>query len=310
MAPNPERRLTEKLARVFAPLGPNPLELGIGDDAAVLRRPRGRPVVCCDPVVEEVHFGADAPMARVAHKAVHRNLSDLAAMGARPVWLLVSLLWPQGRSSRQRDALLRGLARTARNARCPVVGGDVGTTPGPLTVTVTAGGELDAGVKPLRRDALRVGDSLYVTGPLGGASAGHHLRFEARVEWGGWLSRQPNVSAAIDISDGLVLDLATMLRASGAVRARALGAELNASAIPIRRSARRLGGDPLRRALGDGEDYELLFAARGALAAGGPLPDVARHPIGRVCEQRGITLQTESGTERLDPGREGYGHDL
>jgi len=262
----------------------------------------------CDPVVEGVHFTADAPAPAVGRKAVARNLSDLAAMGAVPDYLLVSLLVPDGCPPARRRGVLAGIRSAARAARCTVVGGDLGRTPGPLTVTVTAIGHLDGGV--LLRTGARVGDRLHVTGPLGGASLGRHLRIRARLAEGRWLARQAGVGAALDVSDGLLLDLATLLEASGVP-----GAILEAGAVPIHADARRLarttGRTPLAHALADGEDHELLFTVRAGtrLPAGGPLAAVARRTIGELASRRGLWLRTADGRlARL--GAEGWHPDV
>ena len=265
-APGAERAFTRELARLFATEDPGVL-LGIGDDAAVLRT-GPRTVAACDPVVEGVHFTRGDSLALVGRKAVHRNLSDLAAMGALPRYLLVSLLLPGWFTAAARRQLVHGIAKAARGAHCAVVGGDVARTPGPLVVTVTALGA--APRRPLRRSGLRPGDHLHVTGPLGGSSAGRHLRFLPRVAEGAWLAGQRVVTAAIDVSDGLLLDLATLLEASDAP-----GAVLDARAIPVHPAAHRMalssGHTALHHALGDGEDHELLFGCRGSLPDGGPL---------------------------------------
>ncbi|MBL9079583.1 MAG: thiamine-phosphate kinase [Planctomycetes bacterium] len=300
-----ERSFTAGLARFFAAAAN--VRVGIGDDAAVVRNPARDAVLCCDPVVEGVHFTAATPPRLVGRKVVNRNLSDLAAMGATPDWLLVSLVLPRGYAARQRRELLLGIRAAARAGGARVVGGDVATHAGPLVVTVTAIGHPAARV--LTRRGARVGDTLHVSGSLGGAIAGHHLRFRPALAEGAWLARQPAVRAAIDVSDGLLLDLQTLLRASGGH-----GAELDAAAIPIRPAARRLaGGDAdraLRRALGDGEDHVLLWsqAARRSLAAGGPLPARARRPIGRVVARPGLWLLRDGRRERLEPT--GYLHAL
>lgn len=298
-----ERAFTASLARFF----PRPREVivGIGDDAAVVRN-RGRTsVVCCDPVIAGVHFAASAPMHLVGSKAVNRNLADLAAMGAVPDWLLVSLLLPRGFRPAQRRSLLVGLRAAARAGGAAVVGGDVATTPGPLTVTVTAIGHLPG--RALLRSGARAGDTIHVTGELGGAGAGHHLRFRPPLREGVWLAAQRAVHAAMDVSDGLLLDLATMLRASGGV-----GAEIDAAAVPIRAAA-RAGGNrraALRRALGDGEDHVLLWtqSARATLPAGGPLAVARRRPIGRVIRQPGLWLLEAGRRTRVPPL--GYSHEL
>lgn len=300
-----ERAFTRGLARFFGG-GPG-VPVGIGDDAAVVRNRSDRSVLCCDPVVEGVHFERGTPLHLVGRKAVNRNLSDLAAMGARPDWLLVSMVLPRRLLAAERGALLRGLRAAARAGGCQVVGGDVATHRGPLVVTVTAIGHLEG--RALVRAGARTGDTLHVTGPLGGSRAGHHLRFRPQLREGLWLARQRGVHAAIDVSDGLLLDLETMLLASGG-----LGAEIDAAAVPIRPAALRLaGGDcdrALRRALGDGEDHALLWsqAASTVLPRGGPLTAAARRPIGRVVRQRGLWLIAGGRRQRVEAT--GYRHDL
>jgi thiamine-monophosphate kinase len=302
-----ERAFTDRLARFFAAPAAD-LVVPIGDDAAVVR-PRGRAtVLCCDPVAAGVHFAAGEQLARVGRKAVNRNLADLAAMGAAADWLLVSLLLPRGLPARRRTALLLGIRGAARASGCAVIGGDVATWRGPLVVTVTAVGHLDG--PPLRRSGARAGDRIAVSGRLGGSRLGGHLDFAPPLRLGRWLAASRAVSAAIDVSDGLLLDLATLLRASGG-----LGAELDAAAIPIaaaaRRASRRSGRSPLQHALGDGEDHALLFTVRAGrqLPAGGPLPAFARRPIGRVLASPGLFLRHPDGRrERL--AARGFEHAL
>jgi thiamine-monophosphate kinase len=302
-----EIELTERLARLFGADGRG-VVVGIGDDAAVVRT-GPRTVLTTDPVVAGVHFEPDTPLRLVGQKAVNRNLSDLAAMGATADYLLVSVLLPAKMSPRQRQSLFLGIRTAARRGSCQVVGGDVAVTPGPLVVTVTAVGRAPA--RPLTRSGLRPGHHLHVTGSLGGAATGHHLRFRPRLREGRWLAGQRAVSAAIDISDGLLLDLWRMLRASGGL----VGAVLEARAIPVRWAARELsrrsGRSALEHALGDGEDHELLFGVRpgGRLGVGGPLTQRARRPIGEVTAKPGLFLRTaDGGLERRRP--EGYEHDV
>jgi thiamine-monophosphate kinase len=300
-----ERALTERLARFF-PKGAH-VPIGIGDDAAVLESRHPHLVACCDPVVAGVHFTSTAPPALVGRKAVNRNLSDLAAMGAVPDWLLVSLVLPRRLPRPRLDALLHGLRAAAAAAGAHVVGGDVATHDGPLVVTVTALGHLPG--RALTRAGARAGDTIHVTGPLGGARAGHHLRFRPALREGVWLARQRSVHAAIDVSDGLVLDLATLLRSG-----RGLGAELDAAAVPVRAAALRLaGGDrrrALRRAFGDGEDHVLLWtqAAGSTLPPGGPLSARARRAIGRVVAEPGLWLRDRD--RRTPLAMAGFEHDL
>ena len=297
-----ERRFTDRLKALFARDDPT-VELGIGDDAAVVAPAHDRLVACCDPVVVGVHCAPDAKPAAIAHKAVARNLSDLAAMGATPRHLLVAVLVPKDLGRPPLDALMRGLARAARRFGVTIVGGDVGSTPGPWTVVVTALGEISG--RPLRRDGLAVGDALHVTGPLGGSILGRHLRFEPRIAAGLALAASDAVSACMDVSDGLVLDLWTMLRASGCP-----GADIDAAALPVHADARRLarqdGTPALDHALFDGEDHELLFGVRGRAAVPTGLGAVAGRPIGRVSATPGIRLVTNDGVRTLDV--RGYQH--
>jgi thiamine-monophosphate kinase len=282
-----ERAFTASLARFFA--APAGVRVPIGDDAAEVPNRGRESVLCCDPVVERVHFARGADLALVGRKAVNRNLADLAAMGARPDWLLVSLVLPRAMAAAARTRLLRGIRAAARAGRCAVVGGDVATHRGPLVVTVTAVGHLRG--RALLRSAARAGDSIHLTGPVGNSRAGHHLSFRPPLAEGEWLARHGGAAAAIDVSDGLLLDLWTVLAASGG-----LGAELHEDAIP-RRPGVGAGRRALLRALAEGEDHVLLFTVRSGrrLRRGGPLRALARRPIGRVVSRPGLWLVDSRG---------------
>lgn len=307
-----ERAFTAGLAKFFAPPRGKGA-LGIGDDAAVVCHRGSHAVLACDPVVEGEHFEPATPLRRVAHKAVHRNLADLAAMGAAFDYALVSVLWPKRRPARGLRTLFAGLRAAVEGAGGRVVGGDLGATEGPLVVTVTVSGHPVGTV--LRRDAARVGDQIFVSAPLGGSIAGHHLRFVAPLALGAWLARQRGVGAVIDVSDGLALDLRRVLAASEVRSRRALGAVLDADAIPVSAAARRLArGDRdvgLARALGDGEDHALLFTLRRGvqLPAAPVLAACGRTPIGEVVATRGVRLREADGSVRA-LGAIGYQHRL
>lgn len=301
-----ERELTARLATFFP--SHRDVQIGIGDDAAVIRQRHERVVLCCDPVIDGVHFDNAANRSLVGKKAVNRNLSDLAAMGAVADWLLVSLVLPAKTSRPNLDAMLRGIRSAAAAADCCVVGGDVATSPGPMVITVSAYGHLPG--RALTRSGAKPGNTLHVTGPLGGSIHGHHLRFRPAITEGVWLAEQRSVTAALDISDGLLLDLQTMLTASSQHGA-ALGAELDASRIPIRRAAHQFGdGEALQHALGDGEDHVLLWAQRAKheLPGGGPLTNRARQAIGRVVREPGLWLLQDGVRRRLPES--GYQHAL
>jgi thiamine-monophosphate kinase len=251
--------------------------LGVGDDAAALAPPPGEAVVATvDAVVEGVHFDARFPPEDVGWKALAVNLSDLAAMGARPLWALVALGVPRGAAERRMARIARGLGRCARRFGVSVVGGNV-TRAAELSLTVTA-----LGVAPprrlLRRAGARVGDAVLVSGTLGDAALGlaprapaallrRQRRPEPRVALGRALAGI--ATAAVDLSDGLVQDLGHLCRASG------VGASVRIAELPLspayRRAAPRLP-DPWGPALAGGEDYELCVTVaprrlREALAA-------------------------------------------
>jgi len=299
-----ERELTAKLQSFFPQH--RDVVVGIGDDAAVVKQRHERTVLCCDPVVAGVHFEADAAPGLIGRKVVNRNLSDLAAMGALPDWLLVSLVVPTGTDTSKLMAVLRGIRSAAAAADCTVVGGDLATSDGPLVATVSAYGHCPGRV--LQRSGAKNGDTLHVTGSLGGSILGHHLRFQPALAEGVWLARQDAVRAAMDVTDGLLLDLATLLRASS--NQKQLGAELFAERIPIRPAARKLPGEPLQHALTDGEDHVLLWTQRDGqqLATGGPLTKRSRTAIGRVIAEPGLWLVQDGERHRLPAA--GFQHSL
>jgi thiamine-monophosphate kinase len=237
--------------------------LGVGDDAAVLSPPPGeRLVATADAVVEGVHFDRRFRPEEIGWKALAVNLSDLAAMGARPLWALVALGLVPGTSSERALRIARGLGRCARAHGVAVVGGNV-TRAGQLSLTVTALGS----VRPralLRRAGARPGDAVLVSGTLGDAALGmapgaarplvRRQRLpEPRIALGRALAGI--ATAAIDVSDGLVQDLGHLCRASG-VGATVRLAELPLSAAYLR--AVRGRADPWAAALSGGEDYELV----------------------------------------------------
>ena len=244
--------------------------LGIGDDAAVLRPRAGHDiVVSTDSVVEGVHFRFDWEGATsIGRRALTAALSDLAAMGARPLGAVVGLAAPPGLELAQVDRLARGLGATARLHGCAIVGGNVSRSRD-CSLAITVVGEVVRG-RALLRSAARPGDRICVTGQLGRSAlarerariAGARIRHQpaARIDAGRALARLPGVGACIDVSDGLAGDLAHLLRASDC------GAEIEATRVPrtagFDAACRRLALDPLAIALCGGDDYELLFTVR------------------------------------------------
>ncbi len=259
-----ERALITRLrARVPAP-GADIL-IGIGDDAAVVAPTRGMvTVVTTDTLVEDIHFRRGWASPRdIGEKAVAVNLSDLAAMGAAPRAILLSLLMPPTLPIDDFDQLIDGVAAAATRAGASLIGGNLSRSPGPLVADVTAMGV----VRPrrvLRRSGARPGDRLFVTGALGAAAAGlvaltggitgaddcvaAHLRPQPRLRTGVIVANNRAASACMDLSDGLADAVRQICEASGC------GAEVMRAALPRHPRATEA------QALSGGEDYELLFA--------------------------------------------------
>jgi thiamine-monophosphate kinase len=241
------------------------VKVGPGDDAAVIAsRPDRDIVFTIDEVVEGVHFRLDgegpgpaATLPQVGFKAYASAASDLAAMGAEPLAAVVAASLPARLGAQAGRAIHEGVMEAARMTGLPLVGGNITGTPGPLAVTVACLGTAAEG-RAFLRSGARPGDMLYVTGELGGSILGRHLRPLPRFDEARRLRSLGGVTAMMDISDGLALDLSRMCEASGA------GALIVAEAVPVSNAARELarvtGRSALDHALGDGEDYELLFA--------------------------------------------------
>jgi thiamine-monophosphate kinase len=234
--------------------------LGLRDDAAVWKRPGGAElVVTTDLLSDGVDFRleTDDPR-RAGRKALAVNLSDLAAMAARPVAATVSIALPRsgigGRTPLELAiALFEGLLPLAKEFDVAIAGGDTNTHDGPTVISVTAFGEVTAR-GPLTRSGGQPGDALLVTGTLGGSILGHHFDFTPRVREALLLHERYELHAGMDISDGLSLDLSRMASASGC------GAVIDVDSVPFSDAVRNTD-ERLDRALSDGEDFELLLAA-------------------------------------------------
>ncbi|MEW5250464.1 thiamine-phosphate kinase [Microbulbifer discodermiae] len=281
-----------------APRGPG-VVLGIGDDCALLSAPaEGLLATSVDTLVEGVHFPRQAPPELVAERALRVNLSDLAAMNARPLWFTLALTLPRSDAA-WLQGFAAGLLETAAEFDISLVGGD--TTAGPLSITVQVTGSAQ---QPLRRDGAAPGDDIFVGGPLGAAAAALPVilgqrrvsEAESHQVCDAYYRPAPQLAlativgdlahSAIDISDGLLADLGHLCRASG------VGAELALETLPVAGLARRLAGEEaLALAAAGGDDYQLCFTLpksrteelyrRCAAAGFEPVH------IGRVTERRG-----------------------
>ncbi len=279
-----ERELIEYIRTLAGTKAPPWLEVGIGDDAAVLRLPGGQGlVVTTDMLIEGTHFLPGTPPEAVGRKAVARALSDLAAMASRPLCILAAVCFGQRCEPGTPERLSKALWEASLELSAPLIGGDVAAGDGPLSVTVTAIG-LPGAKGIVTRAGARPGDAVCVTGSLGGALRGRHLSFTPRVAEALELAARLDVHAMIDISDGLSTDLLHIAEASG------VGITVQAGAIPVSEDALALSQEaapedlPIRHALNDGEDYELIFCVpeQEAEAALSAAPGTPVSVIGKV----------------------------
>jgi thiamine-monophosphate kinase len=299
------------IARRLRPLATAEGALGLSDDAALLDPTPGRQLVLAkDAMVAGVHFLPDDPPALIARKLLRVNLSDLAAMGAAPLGYLLALARSKEITDDWLAEFCAGLAADNAEFKIALLGGDTVSTPGPLTLSLTALGEVPKGAALLRRGA-RPGDDVWVSGSLGDAALGLKVlqgRIEAPAAGRAYLIDryrlpQPRLalgqalrgvaSAAIDVSDGLMADLGHILEVSG------VGAKLRVDALPLSPAARDLQG-ARDAALAGGDDYELLFTApagqRGEIEALARRLDLALTCIGRIRTEPGLDVLDEAGS--------------
>jgi thiamine-monophosphate kinase len=309
-----EDELIPKLHALTANAAPGALLLGIGDDAAVWQPSRSRrSVITTDALIEGVHFTREAMSAAdVGHRALASNLSDVAAMGAKPVLATIAFGIGPGTDEAWILDCYRGIAALAERTGCAIAGGDIVRAPA-ITISITVVGE----VRPSNlktRAGMRPGDVVALTGPLGAGRAGLAVAVERavppdgpaaaevlrafrtpepRLAEGRWLGASRSVHAMMDTSDGLSTDLARLARASNA------GATIET--VPVADAARavaeRAGADAERWALDGGEDFELLIAV--AARAFSHLAVRYRARFGRPLLRVGVAT-AEAGLRRSD----------
>jgi thiamine-monophosphate kinase len=269
-----ERRVISRIRRAFGQPRKDIL-IGIGDDASLVKAPNSL-LLTTDILVEDEDFRrAVHPPRLLGRKALNVNLSDIAAMGGRPLHALVGMAMPGDIEESWLRQFMAGFGSAAREAGVALVGGDLSKSE-KIMISVTVTGEAKS---PVTRSGARAGDWIIVSGTLGDAARGFQLLEEGglqgkgrgagplikafldpvpRLELGALLARRHLASAMIDISDGLSVDLAHICEESG------VGAEVEASRVPISEALRRFSKDPLALALHGGEDFELLFTVRPA----------------------------------------------
>ncbi len=285
-----ETAITERLRKAAPVPAGSPLVLGIGDDGAIYR-PRGSAddlLFTADMFIENVHFRRETHKpAEAGRKALARSLSDIAAMGGSPRFCLVCLSVPAWADTKWVDRFFDGILQLAAATGTVLAGGDLshGQT---LACDVTVCGAVPRGTA-LRRDGARPGHVLYISGALGGSDLGletnrgkarqRHVRPEPRLALGTFLREKLRATAAMDISDGLSLDLRRLCLASG------VAADIEPPP--------RFRGASLEQALHGGEEYELLFTVRAGTRVP---PEFDGLPLTRI----GTIVQRHAGEVRLD----------
>ncbi len=312
------------IKEIFAPLTRgNEGAFNLKDDAAVLRPQPGKDfVITSDALVAGVHFFPDDPPQLIAAKAVRVNVSDLAAKAAQPVGYLMSIALPGTCDRAWLDAFATGLGADQKQFGLSLYGGDTVSTPGPLTISITMFGTVDAGGM-IQRSGARPGDLVFVTGTVGDAGLGLKIvrgdlastaerdrqilvdRYrvpQPRVQMLELLTRLAN--AACDVSDGLIADAAHIAHASAA------RIDLDAEAVPLSASARACRTRILDLAT-SGDDYEILFTAAAenaeAIDAYAEQIGIRITKIGRVIAGDGAHLLDANGNE-VEVRRSGFDH--
>ena len=275
------------------------LRIGPGDDAAVLAAMgESGIVVTTDLLTDGVHYeSASADPRRIGHKALGVNLSDLAAMAAEPVAVVIAIALPRNRNPLElAKQLYEGILPLAERYNVAIAGGDTNTWDGPLVISVTALGK-STPRGPLLRSGAKPGDRLLVTGQLGGSILGRHLDCEPRVREALLLNERYELHSGMDISDGLAIDLSRMCDASG------VGAIVDVDRVPISAAAHELSRRDLKvsaleHALRDGEDFELLLAVPAEVAT----QIICDQPVEcRICDVGEITA--EAGLRQRSAGQ-------
>lgn len=288
-----------------------PAPAGMGDDCALLEfDPQQKTCITTDAITYGQHIDASLTPFEAGVKLIHRNLSDLAAMGASPHSAVLTLLSGPDLAFEWLKAFFAGIRSSCEQHQLKIVGGDLSTLErGHFSASLTLLGQCP---RPLLRTTASVGDSLYVSGRLGGSIHGKHYRFEPRLEAGQWLAKQNECRAMIDLTDGLGKDLQTLLPQGSS-------AAIELPQIPVADAARELakrdGQSALEHAFCDGEDYELLLALSGEADGSAfearwqvTFPELPLTRIGQIIPRNPDGIFVEAASGEPIPWTRGYEH--
>ncbi|MCG8404118.1 MAG: thiamine-phosphate kinase [Phycisphaerales bacterium] len=284
--------------------------IGIGDDMAMVRVGSEKVLLTADMLMDGVHFDTSIhEPGRIGRKAMAVGLSDCAAMAVRPRYAVVSVGLPDSWSIQQAKDLFVGMEGMAAAYHCEIVGGDTNSWSKPLALDVTLVATPYPDVEPVRRDGVRPGDELFVTGRLGGSLRGRHMTFEPRVEEAHRLASMlgNSLHAMMDLSDGLSTDAGRMASASGCGLVFETPSLEHVISDAAKQSATEDRRTPLAHALHDGEDFELLFAVETGVMRTSEQRDsdhlVSRTFIGTAVAEPGVWLRSSDGAQTaIEPG--------
>jgi len=258
--------------------------IGIGDDMALVRLDSPLVAITADMLLDGVHFDTQQQSYElIGRKAIACSLSDCAGMVCSPRAATASIALNRDMAMADVQRMYEGMAKVAGQYRCAIVGGDTTSWDGRLAIDVAMLAEPMAARGPVRRSTAQVGDTIFVSGPLGGSLLGRHLTFEPRLALAERLAGEPGLHAMMDLSDGLAMDLHRLCTASGCdaeLRREQLETVISDAARTI---AQQDGRPALEHALSDGEDFELLVVGDAAIEkVPGTEAAASLWPVGRI----------------------------
>jgi thiamine-monophosphate kinase len=281
---------------------------GIGDDCAIVKTPQSQQLLTTDSLTYGKHFDHSISAEAAGEKLVKRNISDIAAMGGTPKYALLNLMCAPNISIRWLEDFFKGIRQCCEKYEIQLVGGDIsGLDENQFSASITLTGIC---VKPKLRQTAQVGDKIFVTGSLGGSLLGKHSTFDPRLTEGKWLAQRSEVTAMMDLTDGLAKDLNAMLPPG-------TSASINLENVPLslaaHKTATESGRPALAHAFQDGEDYELLFTVKPMQSDfvdvwTATFPELPIHQIGKIIPAVPNGVYVDASTLEALPWTHGYEH--